>query len=475
MYPMGTAAIYVRISQDREGAGLGVARQEQDCRALCDRKGWTVGEVYVDDDVSAYSGKPRPAWRRLLADIEAGSVDALSVWHVDRLTRTPRELEDVIGYAEKHGLELATVTGDVDLATPTGRMVARMLGAAARHESEHKAERQRRERRQSAERGRVAGGGHRPFGYAGDRVTVVDIEADVIRECARRVLQGESLSSLCRDLASRGVTTTAGNGWTPTTLRALLASARISGRREHRARDSYRGARPLLGEIVADAVWPGIISAEDNDRLRVLLSNPDRQRFNSATGRKYLLSGIARCAHCGEGMIGRPKAGQPRYVCSNLPGGRSCGRMATVAAPLDETVRDAVLLALSEPGALARMQQRDDIDPAVVESVHRDEAKLEDLAGAWASDEITRSEWTTARGVIESRLKRNRATLSRATRTEPLAALATGTGDLRDRWDALPIGQQRAIIAALLERVIVRPADRSRRYDPDRFDLIWRV
>jgi DNA invertase Pin-like site-specific DNA recombinase len=66
------AGIYVRISQDREGAGLGVARQEEDCRALCERKGWQVAGVYADNDVLAYTGKPRPAWNRFLADIAAG-------------------------------------------------------------------------------------------------------------------------------------------------------------------------------------------------------------------------------------------------------------------------------------------------------------------------------------------------------------------------------------------------------------------
>ncbi|WP_083744280.1 recombinase family protein [Microbispora rosea] len=64
--------------------------------------------------------------------------------HVDRLTRSPRELEDVIDQTDQRGIELATVTGEIDLATPTGRLIARTLGAAARHEAEHKAERQKR-------------------------------------------------------------------------------------------------------------------------------------------------------------------------------------------------------------------------------------------------------------------------------------------------------------------------------------------
>ena len=89
---MAGAAVYCRISQDREGAGLGVTRQEADCRALCERRGWTVVEVYTDNDVSAYSGKPRPNWARLIEDVRAGHIGAIVGWHVDRLTRSPREL-----------------------------------------------------------------------------------------------------------------------------------------------------------------------------------------------------------------------------------------------------------------------------------------------------------------------------------------------------------------------------------------------
>jgi len=165
------AAVYVRISSDREGAGLGVARQEEDCRALCERLGWQVAEVYPDNDVSAYSGKKRPEWDRLNRDIRDGLVDAIACWHVDRLTRSPRELEDVIYLHDKHGIQLATCTGEIDLSTPTGRFIARALGAAARHEAEHKAERQRRQLRQAAQAGKP-NGGQRGYGYTHDRTAI---------------------------------------------------------------------------------------------------------------------------------------------------------------------------------------------------------------------------------------------------------------------------------------------------------------
>ncbi|MEU8250870.1 recombinase family protein [Nonomuraea sp. NPDC048916] len=438
---MRRAAIYCRISQDREGAGLGVARQEADCRALVERKGWTVVDVYPDNDVSAYSGAPRPAWKRLLADIEDGTVDAIVCWHVDRLTRSPRELEDVIDLADRRGVELATVTGEIDLATPTGRLIARMLGAAARHEAEHKAERQKRQRRQSAEAGKVSGGGMRPYGYAEDRVTVIDEEAEVIREAARRLLAGESLSSVCRDFRKREITTPAGGQWIPTTLRRLLASARISGRREHTPRSAAETTRPLLGEIVADAVWPAIISATDSDRLRTLLSNPGRDfRAQAATGRTYLLSGILRCGRCGWRMNGRPRSGVPRYVCPNVPGTAACGGVATNAARTDEYVRDMVLTALDSPELAKRVRHQAGDDDGLAEEVRADEEQLEELAQAWAAREISRKEWMAARAPIDARLEKSRAQLARMSRTSPLLGFIGTAEEMLGRWEAMSPG-----------------------------------
>jgi site-specific DNA recombinase len=187
--PTVRAAVYVRISSDRAGAGLGVARQEEDCRALCDRLGWQVARVYPDNDVSAYSGRRRPQWERLNADIAAGLIDAIVCWHVGRLTRSPRELEDVIDLHDRHGIQLATCTGDIDLSTPAGRLIARTRGAAARHEGEHKGERQRRQLRQAAEQGRPHGG-QRGYGYTPDRSAIIEAQADVILQMARRALAG---------------------------------------------------------------------------------------------------------------------------------------------------------------------------------------------------------------------------------------------------------------------------------------------
>src|SRR4051812_22506501 len=128
-----TAAIYCRISDDRAGRALGVARQEADCRELAARKGWAVAGLYVDNDISAADvRKRRPEYERLLGDIKAGIVDGVVVWDADRLHRRPVELEAFFEVADAAGLRhLATVGGDIDLATGDGLLVTRIKGAVA--------------------------------------------------------------------------------------------------------------------------------------------------------------------------------------------------------------------------------------------------------------------------------------------------------------------------------------------------------
>src|ERR1700745_1863499 len=110
------AAVYLRISSDPNGDQLGVTRQREDCERLCAERGWTPVE-YLDNDISASNGKHRPAYERMLADIESGAVGAVVAWDLDRLHRRPIELEKFMELADVHRLALATVSGDVDLST----------------------------------------------------------------------------------------------------------------------------------------------------------------------------------------------------------------------------------------------------------------------------------------------------------------------------------------------------------------------
>lgn len=223
------AALYVRISRDREGAGLGIERQEADCRALANRLGWRGTEVVADNDISAASGAPLPAYRGMLDAVRSGEVKAVLAWHTDRLHRRPVELEEFISLAENHGLQVQTVkAGNIDLSTPSGRMVARMLGSAARYEVDQTKDRIKRQKQEAAARGQYRGG-PRPFGYEADGMTIRENEARAVLDASRAVLVGRTLAALAREWNERGLTGTLGRPWSYNNLRDVLLRPRNAG------------------------------------------------------------------------------------------------------------------------------------------------------------------------------------------------------------------------------------------------------
>lgn len=186
------AALYARISSDPAGTSLGTKRQVADCQALAAQRGWTVAEVYVDDDTSAYNGKQRPAYRRLLDDLADGRRDAVIVYHLDRLHRRPKEFEEFVEVCDRAGVRhVATVSGDANLGSGDGLLIARIMGAVAAGESDAKSRRVRRKMQELAEQGKPHGGSSRPFGYESDRVTLRPAEAKVVADLASRLLAGE--------------------------------------------------------------------------------------------------------------------------------------------------------------------------------------------------------------------------------------------------------------------------------------------
>lgn len=460
-------AIYARISQDREGAGLGIERQLSDCRAHAERRGWTVAEEYVDDDISAYSGRRRPAYERMLEDIADGHRDAILAWHMDRLHRRPIELEELARMCERAGVTtLETVNGAFDLGTGDGMLVARMLAAVAANESDSKRRRGRRKSREIAESGRPhMGGSMRPFGFQEDRITHRPDEAQAIRTIADRLLAGESLTSICRSLEADGVTTVTGNTWRTPVLRQLMLNPRIYGIRVHQ------------GQPLGPAVWEPIITPDKGEALRLLLTNPDRR--TNRTARRYLLSGMCRCHLCGTVMYSVPRYETRRYLCRSGHDFGGCGRMAVAAVPLEQIISEAVLQRLDSPtlhDAMAGRVQDGGMARELSDQIAADTAQLEELADLYSERAITAPEWKRAREAIEVRRAAARRRLSGLSGTRNIDAYIGNGAALRAQWADLNLNRQRAIVQALVDHVEILPGTRgTRAVAIDRVQPIWRL
>src|ERR1039457_2453347 len=128
--------------------------------------GLTIGASYVDNDLSAYTGVERPDYERLLADITAGKIGTLIIWHANRLHRSTEEVNAFIKLARAHKVRLYSTTKGAfyNLDKASGRKELRDDTSEAEYESEHRGERVAIARKRQARHG-VYGGGVRPYGW----------------------------------------------------------------------------------------------------------------------------------------------------------------------------------------------------------------------------------------------------------------------------------------------------------------------
>ncbi len=460
------AIIYTRISRDREGAGLGVERQLEDCRELAEQLGWQVIAHHSDNDLSAYSGKPRPGYAALLADLEAGQAGAVIAWHGDRLHRSPVELEAYIDLCERRGVVTQTVrAGLVDLSTPSGRMVARQLGTVARYEVEHMVERQQRAKLQAATSGRWKGG-RRPFGFEADGMTVRPPEAAALRQAADAALSGVSLHQLARDLNGQGVPTSTGRPWRPADLRRTLLRPRNAGLMEHR------------GEVIGAAQWPAIVPEDTWRAVRALLSD-DSRRTSPGSARRWLGSGLYRCGVCGSGLRastsgtgGKGRGHKPAYRC---PTGKHIVRDA---AALDGFVESIVIERLRRPDA-ARLAERPDVDTT---ALHAEalalRQRLEEIAVLHADGAIDGRQLQAGSARLHRQMEHVEQRIADAASGSVLAGVADAT-DPAEAWAAADLSRRRAILDTLLAVT----AHRGRRgrlpgggyFDPEAVAVEWKT
>lgn len=264
----------------------------------------------------------------MLAALERGEASVVLCWHTDRLHRSPVELEAYIDVCKARGVKtFAVKSGELDLATDAGQMIARMLGAAARYESDQKATRVRRAMEQKAMKGEWLGG-PRPFGWQ-----FVDgvpephpVEAAVVADVCNAVLQGRSLGSIVAGLNASGITTSVGKPWGYAQLRQMLVRPRNAGLADWK------------GEIVGPSMFPALVSEDVWRAVVSILTDPRRRRSQSNKAR-HLLSGIAQC-HCGTlvrsaTVSGRNRENYTVYRCPEKGKGHVGKRVSLVDSVVD--------------------------------------------------------------------------------------------------------------------------------------------
>lgn len=462
------AIIYCRVSNDPTGQARSVSSQEAECRAVCEREGWNVAEVLVDNDAGAsrWSGAKRPSYDRLADTLTAG--DVLVTWEASRAQRDLAAYVQLRDLAAERGVLWSYSGRTYDLTRGDDRFGTGLDALMAEREADQIRDRVLRGKRDAAQAGRPAG--RPPYGYRRrfnarsgqpEGWEIDDDEAPVVREVARRVIAGESIRGIATDFNRRGIPApmsqkNSPDTWVPRRLRIMLMSP------------SYAALRQHQGEVVGAAEWPAIIDEADWHRVQGILEDPNRQ-LGPGPAPAHLLSGIARCGVCGASLrwFGPKSIKTPRYQCSK-PTACVSRRFHLV----DELVTEVVIGRLRMPDAADVFAAGDDDQHAAVDELRALRDRMDSFADAAADGELTASAFARIEArllpQIDAAAKRAEASLP-----TPVAELVTAD-DVRAAWDALPIESQRLVVRLLLEVTVNPSTVGTRRFNPDDIELKWK-
>lgn len=452
---MTSCLIYTRISDDQTGEGLGVERQEQDCRKLAERKGWRVLDVLSDNDASGFKAVKRPGYDRLVKMLTNGEAQAVVAYGQDRLARSVIQLEQLLAT----GAQVACCkSGDLDTTSPQGRQVARILGAVAQGFSENMAADIKRKNRQKAEQGIPRSEGGRRFGYTAEW-KVDPTEAKLIRGAVKTILAGGSVKGIAERWRAAGVLSPAGKAYAPTSLRRMLQ------------RPYLRGDVEYLGSIYP-GTWTPIVSREDHEAIVLTLTNPAR-RTNDGTKDSYTLTGSVFCGKCGSQLWGSVRAGRPSYRCNRSASTPdACNGITVQVKDVEPVVRDKIAKRIAKSGkAIAKRMAAGSDNAGMLAELVALRARRDDALDLFATGSLGKGDVARITGKIDAEIATLEGALQHSQASRALGMLPATAEDALNVWATAP----KTLVALLVERITILPAVRKGApFTKDRVAIDWK-
>ncbi len=480
--PATRCAIYTRKSTqeglEQEFNTLDAQREAGEAYIASQRgEGWECIPDRYDDGGYTGGNIERPALKRLMADIEAGRVDCIVVYKVDRLSRSLLDFARIMGTFEKHGVSFVSVTQHFNTTTSMGRLTLNILLSFAQFEREIISERTRDKIAATRRKGKWSGG-MPVLGYDIDphglRLVVNEDEAVKVRSIFELYLERQSLIETVKELDLRGW---AAKQW-------VTKKGREIGGKPFNKNNLFRLLTNVIytGKITyKDEIHEGehaaIVDAEIFKRTQRLLKRNGRSGGKHVRNRfGALLKGLLHCVPCGCAMspTHTTRNGNKRYryyVCLNAQkrGWHDCPSKAIPAPEIERFVIDQVRCIGKDSELLAetlkqtrtkgqkRIKELEIEQRSLERDLKRHNAELRKLAGRLATNDI-------AADRVADLQDRIRAIEQRATQVrEEMIALGRQLVDEKEVaqalslfdpiWETLSPREQVRIIRLLVERV----------------------
>ena len=305
------AGIYIRVStedQAREGFSLG--EQEEKLKQLCDYKGYEVYKVYCDAGISAKDMEHRPKFQEMLKDMKDGKINYIVAYKLDRVTRSVRDLEELISLLEKYNTYLVCDRDDVNTSTANGRFFVRMLTVLSQLEIEIVSERTKFGLNGAIKSGHLPGQVALGFKKDGNRKTIIDpATAPIVKRVFDLYLQGKTFLQISNIFNEEKVLN---KNWKDTHIERIINNRLYMGDYEmYKRLKEWKNVEPVIYMNVVDPIIPRYIWEECQAQKIINQRTYTRDRV-------YTFFQKLKCPKCGKIMKCKGSGGKrKKYVYYN--------------------------------------------------------------------------------------------------------------------------------------------------------------
>lgn len=320
-------AIYMRVStEDQAKDGFSIHAQKNKLTKYAEVNDWDIYDYYVDDGISGKNLTGRPEVTRMIDDVKNGKVTNVLVYKLDRLTRSVRDLIDLIEIFESHNCCFNSVTEKIDTSNAVGRMFVKIIGIFAEFERENLAERVAFGYEQKTKEGNYTN----PNGVYGydyvigeGKLLVNEEEKALVNRIFDEYIDGKSYFKIACTLNVEGVPTKRGGNWAPGTILSIIHNPLYIGKVRY-------GVSPKNKDksfVVDGKGVPSIVDIDKWNLAQDIVSTRKKYSIRRYPSENCYFSHMIKCSKCGSCMSARQQSQSGKkyitYRC-NKAGRKAC-------------------------------------------------------------------------------------------------------------------------------------------------------
>lgn len=296
-------ALYPRVSGHEQEDNYSIPEQIDRMKKYCESKDWIVYKIYTDS-VQSGADMDRPGLQSMIKDCEAGKIDMVLVYKLDRLSRSQKDtmylIEDVF---EKNNVGFTSMTENFDTSTPHGKFIIGILAVFAQLERSKIQERTTLGKKARAAEGKWHGSKWIPIGYDYENGLLQPNEYEKMQvlEIADLFLKRTPVRTIATMMTEKGYKHKHGE-WTAKTIKRVLSNPVNLGLIKD-------------GEHLHPGLHDAIIDQETYDAIQVIMKERQDEHGTKRPAAKSLLSSMLFCKHCGGRYARQGNGGGILYYC----------------------------------------------------------------------------------------------------------------------------------------------------------------